>query len=850
MHSDSNGVKRIGMYIKAGLKFEVIKKEELPCILIRLSHMDILYLYSQFRENSYTVESQLLKEKQKTNILIDVLDWFAGICKRCSMVIGDINCDWLRESKPKRRMLTWANDAEFKQLIKVPTRFGPNGEKSCLDLCFSRSNCKVVANVMDAVIPSDHIGIMVHISKEKNKFTPVMMSKVKFTMDMVLQLRQRPHIFDDAEYFDTLVDRFTDWIKEVNDGAYSSKILRNSGNKWYSDELRKLKNRYLECEIKEIKTNLRNSYVCELRRVKRKFIREEINKNKKRGIWSLINRQRKCPITELSSISGPLTNPRDIAQEFREHFSRKVENLAKTASPERIYDLMRDKFHDAEPWDIFDCKEEEVAKIIDQLKPKKSRDPDGLSYLTLKTFKFEILSSLTKLTNLIISKGLFPTRWKLSKVTPIYKKGSKGDPDNYRPIGQSSVLGIVVEKVIKNQISPNIDKILPDQQFGFRVKRSTSDALTCLLDNIKDQKARKKKVALLALDAKAAFDTIDRGIIMESFKIIGAGPNFNRWIKNFFLNRRSYVDIGGTRSSEWSSSVGVPQGGVTSPDFYNVGAMSQSFWSEKTNSIVFADDGIEIIGADSVEELKQKVQRTAIRMADWFDSIGLTLHVGKTEIMGIGSQLDPIDLRGTNIEPVEVIKFLGVHIDKNLKNDVHVQYVCKKLRSVAGRIRAEGRNVSQSERRILFNAWARGYLQSNALAYLPHLKEGQIDMIQVAWNAGIRAVFGLKRRGPAKLNELRKQFKIPSIRQLCKIILMMEAWNSKPSQYKMDYGPITRSRASGNVITPNLQGWNGKTTKSKVILAWNHIPSALKSDVRFNIVKRKVRDTVLDSVNL
>ena len=64
-----------------------------------------------------------------------------------------------------------------------------------------------------------------------------------------------------------------------------------------------------------------------------------------------------------------------------------------------------------------------------------------------------ILTSLIRLINTSLSTGTVPLAWKTANVTPVYKKGDKQDPDNYRPI---SVLGKVTERVVYTSLMMTI----------------------------------------------------------------------------------------------------------------------------------------------------------------------------------------------------------------------------------------------------------------------------------------------------------------------------------------------------------------------------------------------------------
>ena len=146
-----------------------------------------------------------------------------------------------------------------------------------------------------------------------------------------------------------------------------------------------------------------------------------------------------------------------------------------------------------------------------------------------------------------------------------------------------------------------------------------------------------------------------------------------------------------------------------------------------------------------------------------YDMAGLTLSTAKSELIGFGFDPNPITVNGTTILPSNSIKFLGIHIESNLKWNKHVELLCNKLRSTAGRIRSEGRLFSINDRRTLYFAWSQGSLMSNALSFLPRLNYNQMKNIQTAANSAVRAILGLPQVGHFPISHLREQLKIPSV---------------------------------------------------------------------------------------
>ena len=80
----------------------------------------------------------------------------------------------------------------------------------------------------------------------------------------------------------------------------------------------------------------------------------------------------------------------------------------------------------------------------------------------------------------------FPAKWKVAKVTPIYKDGDKSDVSNYRPISVLPILSKILERVVHDQLYNYLtcNNILHPCQSGFRCNHSTSTTLIDVTDHI------------------------------------------------------------------------------------------------------------------------------------------------------------------------------------------------------------------------------------------------------------------------------------------------------------------------------------------------------------------------------
>ncbi len=105
------------------------------------------------------------------------------------------------------------------------------------------------------------------------------------------------------------------------------------------------------------------------------------------------------------------------------------------------------------------------------MKANKSSGPDNIYPIVLKEAKHEIVDSLKTVFNLSLRQGSVTDDWKAANVTSIFKKGDRNTSGNYRPISFTSVVGKILESIIRDKIVRYLESLIRDSQHGFRNKR-------------------------------------------------------------------------------------------------------------------------------------------------------------------------------------------------------------------------------------------------------------------------------------------------------------------------------------------------------------------------------------------
>ena len=123
---------------------------------------------------------------------------------------------------------------------------------------------------------------------------------------------------------------------------------------------------------------------------------------------------------------------------------------------------------------------EMIAKKI-----KKMKD-DGIPPKLLKEIVEQISTPLVKLFNLSLEEGIVPSEWKETNITPLFKKGSRNKPENYRPVSLTTVVCKLLETLIREHMVEFLvkHKLINTSQHGFLKARSFLTNLLCFLEEI------------------------------------------------------------------------------------------------------------------------------------------------------------------------------------------------------------------------------------------------------------------------------------------------------------------------------------------------------------------------------
>ena len=365
---------------------------------------------------------------------------------------------------------------------------------------------------------------------------------------------------------------------------------------------------------------------------------------------------------------------------------------------------------------------EDVLKVLNEMKTNKSPGPDEIYPRILKETKFEIVNALKSLFNLSLQQGLVPADWKAANVTPIFKKGDRTSPGNYRPISLTSVVGKMLESILRDKLVQYLERhsLIKDTQHGFRNKRSCLSNLLTFYNDLFFAHDTTRSLDIVYLDFQKAFDKVPHSKLMFKVKELGISGNVYNWIDNWLKNRKQRVVINGT-ASEWAPvTSGVPQGSVLGPILFiiyinDIDVGLNNFISK------FADD-TKIGNAIITEHDRMSLQDDLRKISEWSERWEMPFNINKCHILQVGTRNHKFEyeMSGIKLQSVESVKDLGVTISSSLKFAQQCKDAVGKANRMLGFI---NRNFSFKNKDIivpLYISLVRPHLEYAVQFWSPH----------------------------------------------------------------------------------------------------------------------------------
>ena len=358
----------------------------------------------------------------------------------------------------------------------------------------------------------------------------------------------------------------------------------------------------------------------------------------------------------------------------------------------------------------------------------------------------EISEAISTIFNKSIRTGVVPRDWRDALVTPLFKKGNRSEPGNYRPVSLTCILCKVLEKIVKERLVNHLTRynILNDSQHGFIKGRSCLTNILDFLEEVYEKLDEGKAVDVIYLDFAKAFDKVPHSRLAAKLESSGVGGKVLCWIKNWLLDRRQKVGIRGKYSS-WAEVIsGVPQGSVLGPLLFliYINDIDEGILSKISK---FADD--TKLCREIGSELDAKIlQEDLKRLSQWSEDWQMLFNIDKCSVMHIGRQKEnhSYELCGNELKVTTEERDLGVIIHSSLKPSRQCSEAAKKGNRILGTMK---RTIVSRDKEIimrLYKTLVRPHLEYCVQAWNPFLKK-DIDMLERVQRRATKMIRGLHR---------------------------------------------------------------------------------------------------------
>ena len=586
---------------------------------------------------------------------------------------------------------------------------------------------------------------------------------------------------DEKSNIDEVYDNFIIKLSKIIDLVAPLREIRVKNNTpdWFDgeimDEIRtrdKLHRKYINTKLEADGLpyrSSRNKVQTLINSKKKIYIRNSLEQNKRdsKKLWKSLKNlglpsKSKSDSKINLNIEGRINSkPAEIADHFNEFYStladkllQKLPNAPNEFGDNKIKNYYEDKKLQENNFEFSTVDKNEISKILLNINNSKSPGFDNIPGKFLKDGCEIISAHVSDIFNLSVMLSKFPNQCKIAKIKPIFKKGSKLEAVNYRPISLLPLISKVFEKCIHDQLQMYVTNfnIIYKFQSGFRSDFSTDTCLSYLHNKILSGFEKGEYTGMILIDLQKAFDTIDHKILLQKLKYIGLSDEATSWIKSYLTNRTTFVEIEGYMSSKKGIKCGVPQGSILGPLLFliYVNDMSQSV---NCNLLLYADDSCLTVSHKDVNYIENTLNSNLSTLCNWFVDNKLSIHLGKTESILFGTSTKLAKINKLNIrygdhviEQKQSVKYLGVTLDNTLSGKSMVESILTKINSKIKFLYRKQKFLTKELRRLLCNSLIQPHFDFACCSWYPLLTQNLKKRLQTSQNKCIRFCLSLNNR--------------------------------------------------------------------------------------------------------
>ena len=696
------------------------------------------------------------------------------------IILGDFNINWNFPSSEKILLEQSLQSFDIHQQVQGVTFVSHLGNESLLDLNFVSKalnvrKCTILT--CDRTI-SDHYATYLIINKKhirKQRKLVETRNFSKFNMEQFYYHATKiPFLAisqDKSKSLDEKVSSLDNQILSLLNihAPIKTTRVRGTKNPWLSKSLLRLINLKNKFYKRVFKSNysVTSSQIEQYHKFKT-FTLNQIRKAKKTYYSGLLSKDTKSFFHCIKSLTGKskavtiermrINNDETTVceQTIAEHMNTFFTNVSENLNNSNINGHIKNQCNNpviptAHSFEFKSVSEVDIRNVLFKLNPAKRGGPHQIP-----TFIYQCLSNLisiplTLLLNETLETSIFPNCLKIALVTPVFKKGCREDPSNYRPISSLPIISKIFERIIKDQLMKFLEEynLLNNRQFGFRKNHSTEQMLQSLLQiwRTKLDSCKPCYISAVALDIKKAFDSVNHSALLNKLPDFGLSSHAINLLTSYLENRKQILKINKVNSSPKSICSGVPQGSILGPLLFIISI--NDLLSKFPTAFSYADDTVTFAVGDSIEDSMKNCSLQLHDINTWYLENYMTLNFKKTQLCVFSNRKilskPEIHINGCMIKIQDNLNILGITLDPLLTFSPHIKNMVSKANKLIHLSSKLHKFLNVEQAIALFKSIVRPTLEycPSLLLHISSKNSQQIEKIQ---NRAIRIILSAPKK--------------------------------------------------------------------------------------------------------
>ena len=680
---------------------------------------------------------------------------------KLTVLAGDLNCpdiDWRNLSVKggaadrmvQQAVLDMSIDFNLSQVHDKPTR-----EDNMLDLIFT-NNPSLIKSTSNAPGISDHDIVVAdsdtrpQYAKQKPRrcliFSKANWDDLKTTISNISTKIQK--LYRDGATIHQLWDTFKEDLKVAIDTCIPSKTKHNKNSiPWITKSVKRLLRRkaklFKKAKLskdwtkyrlfqKECKRQLRKAEWNHVNKV----ILEGLQNNNTKPFWQYVKSRKEdnigiAPLRKQGQLVCDSKERAEIlVDQFESVFTKDDTEQQRPPLPKRVDE-------DLPPLTV---GIDGVTKLLKNIKVDKAAGPDEIPNRVLQLCAEEAAPAITAIFQRSVDTGELPSDWRNANVAPVYKKGDRHTPENYRPVSLTCVISKLLEHIICHHILNHLDNnnILTSLNHGFRSGYSCESQLVVTAHDLLGYFDKNQQVDTIILDFSKAFDTVPHQRLLLKLENYGIRGPLLKWISHFLTQRNMCVVVEGEKSRQVPVGSGVPQGTVLGPLLFlcHINDLPERV---KSHIRLFADDCLLYRAINSIKDHEQ-LQQDLKALQQWAIDWGMKFNEKKCYLLSSKNRSSYFyEINNAILKRVETNPYLGILFSEDMKWHNHINNVAKKANSTLGFLRRNLRYCPKDCRKNAYLALVRSKLEYGSVVWDPY-QQNDINRLERIQRSAARFV--------------------------------------------------------------------------------------------------------------